>query len=33
MKFEILDIFKEVVRNYIPYYGRDIKWLKNDKGE
>jgi len=31
MEFETLDIFKEAVRNYTVYHGRDIKWLKNDK--
>jgi len=31
IKFKTSDIFKEVVRNYTIYYGRDIKWLKNDK--
>jgi len=31
MEYETLDIFKEGVRNYTVYHGRDIKWLKNDK--
>jgi hypothetical protein len=31
MEFETLDIFKEAVRNFTIYHGRDIKWLKNDK--
>jgi len=31
MEFETLNIFKEVVRNYTVYHGRDIKCLKNDK--
>jgi hypothetical protein len=31
IEFETLDIFKETMRNYTVYHGRDIKWLKNDK--
>lgn len=31
MKFDTLDIFNEVVRNYTIYHGRNIKWLKNNK--
>ena len=30
-EIETLDIYKEVVRSYIVYHGRDIMWLKNDK--
>jgi len=31
MKFETLNIFNEVVRNYAIYHVKHIKWLKNDK--